>query len=221
MNEEVKRKIQKLLALSKSPNENEAASALEKANALMSENNITQKEMFEDDVVLIKAFILKKDTWMSVLASAISWLYGVYSVHQIGKGWNASERLEFYGLETDAYLASEMYGYLIQTINRMARQNIRKNAKHLYRESYKTGIAKNIASRIFDMGEKVSWAPDRKRKMTALENIINSKDSSITKNTAIKLQTVARAEQKGMSDGVNVHLNRQTAGCCGLMIEGA
>ena len=36
----VKRRIQKLLALSKSPNENEAASALKKANEMMEELNV-------------------------------------------------------------------------------------------------------------------------------------------------------------------------------------
>ena len=44
MNEQIKKKIKKLLALSKSPNENEAMAALEKARKLMEENGLSEQD---------------------------------------------------------------------------------------------------------------------------------------------------------------------------------
>jgi hypothetical protein len=42
--EGIKRRVKKLLALSKSPNENEAVAALEKARALMGEHRLSEGE---------------------------------------------------------------------------------------------------------------------------------------------------------------------------------
>ena len=73
----VKRRIKKLLALSKSPNENEAASALKKANEMMEEYNFTAVQFSDYTKTKIK------DTkrfvrWRVVLANAVENLYATY-----------------------------------------------------------------------------------------------------------------------------------------------
>ena len=76
--ESVKRRVKKLLALSKSPNENEAASALRKANDLMADYKIIA-EQFSDytkaKVKGTKRFV----RWRVVLANAVENLYATFT----------------------------------------------------------------------------------------------------------------------------------------------
>ena len=51
MSEKIKEKIEKLLNLSMSDNEHEAALALERALKLMNEHNITQEEVYRQNFI--------------------------------------------------------------------------------------------------------------------------------------------------------------------------
>jgi len=217
MDENIKEKIRKLLALSKSPNENEAAISLLKANKLMEEYQIKENDI--EEICCVRAMSLKKDSWRDGLAGTVAWLYAVYIVKLSGRHLKQCERLKFYGPETDAYLASEMYKYLIKTIERIAKQNVRKNAKHVYRESYKSGLAENVINRIFSMGEKVSWAPERERKRTALAKRVQQMETGIQKSKIETPKVIPYAHEKGLSDGLQINLNRQTTGCGNRYLE--
>lgn len=224
MNEEsinqVKSKIKKLLALSRSPNENEAASALQKANDLMDQYNLSADKIIVDDVVCIKAYALKKTSYRETVAAAVSWLYSVYVIHETGKNWTPNERLNFYGSRIDVFIATEMYTYLIKSIERMAKQNLRSNAKTAYRESYKTGLTRNICSRIFEMGDRVSWAPEREQKRDAIERIVKDQsDVPISPDNINPVKVSLAALAKGLNDGNLINLNRQTAENEILMID--
>ena len=75
--ESVKRRVKKLLALSKSPNENEAAAAFRKANDLMAAYKFTSEQFSaytETKVKGTKRFI----RWRVVLANAVENLYATY-----------------------------------------------------------------------------------------------------------------------------------------------
>ena len=217
---QIKQKIKKLLALSKSPNEHEAASALQKANVLMEQYNLSADTMIADDVVCIKAFALKKISYRETVASAVSWLYSVYVIHESGKYFNSKERLNFYGSQLDAFMAAEMYTYLIRSIERMAKQNLRSNAKAAYRESYKVGLARNICERIIELGDKVSWAPEREHKRNALEKIVkNGSDVPIISKDIKLVKLSHSALAKGLNDGGQIQLSRQTTGSGGRAIE--
>lgn len=148
--ESVKRRVKKLLALSKSPNENESASALRKANELMADYKLTTEQFSEYTKAKVKGtkrFI----RWRVVLANAVENLYATY--HYTDHEGN----IVFIGEELDVFMSTEMYKYLVKTIDRMAKQNIRKNAKYKYRQSYRAGIASRLYDRMYELGQQCSW----------------------------------------------------------------
>jgi hypothetical protein len=115
--EAVKRRVKKLFALSKSPNENEAMAALEKARALMEEYHLTEGECVysRERVPATK----RLSRWRAVLSNVVAWLYCCARYRSPATG-----EIVFYGDSFDAFMAGEMYRYLAKTVDRMARQNI-------------------------------------------------------------------------------------------------
>lgn len=207
----IKQRIKKLLALSKSPNENEAAAALEKANRLMEHYGLSSAEhcsYVERSVKATKAY----SAWRANLVSSICWLYAVQAIRQPMQG-----SYRFIGEDLDVFFAQEMFCYLVKTIERMARQNIRKRAKAPYRNSYKLGIASNLSDRIYEMGKEVSWAPERDSRRSAIKAFAeshyklkgeNPKPPKINQTAAIR----------GYAAGDSVSIARQTDGSLGLHI---
>lgn len=207
----IKRKVKKLLALSKSQNENEAAVALEKANQLLASFNIskTQCENYtERKVKATKAY----SGWRSMLALNVAWLYSTYTFRDVGNG-----EFRFFGQEFDAFIAAEMYEYLSKSVERIARQNIRKNAKTKFRNSYKLGIATNIATRIQQIGKACSWSPQRDDTIKAVESYVG--ELFEIKKKSFKPKTNSAAINKGFSAGHSISLSRQTTGSGGRFLD--
>ena len=201
--EKTKNLVRKLMALSKSDNENEAMIALKKANELMASYHLDESALrYESaEVKTVKSY----SRWRTVLANALDYLYCCYHYHTniSGRG-----RFVFTGEPSDVFLASEMYEYLVRTIERSAKKNIRKNAKSVFRESYKLGMARGISDMIEEMGESVSWAPLRKSKKKEVqawvENNIALEDSSQKKRFINNA-----ALERGFRHGGSVSLARQ------------
>ena len=84
----IKGKVRKLLALSKSSNENEAAVALEKANELISKYELDEAALRFESVAVksTKTFVI----WRTVVANAVAWLYGCHKYR------DQDERICFY-----------------------------------------------------------------------------------------------------------------------------
>ncbi len=221
MSDSLKKKIQKLLALSKSPNENEAMIALEKAHDLMEEYNITESDV---TIVETRVRVRGKHDWEFDIAHAVSWLNGTAVIHATFRDANLRNKSEyrFYGTETDVFLTQEMYSYLVKTINRMAKKNIRKNAKRLFIESYKKGIAMNLLGRIFDKGKLYSWANKRDEKLKANRKHAQKIYENWSQNTSPKKKkdkVNKAAFHKGYVAGKNISLNHQTTGSTQKAIE--
>ena len=209
MDESIKQKIRKLLALAKSPSENEAANALEKARKLMEENNLTENDctIHVSEVKRLKS----RSLWRSLIAQSVAWINGCafISVREAG---NAVTR--FYGSETDTFIAAEMHNYLIKTINRMAKQNIRKNAKKPFIESYKYGIAVMLNQRMEKAGSLYSWSNKRDEQLERLQEYVdhlyeNYETARVPKKGK---PILSNAFIRGMSAGTSISLNRQTTG---------
>lgn len=204
--ESVKRRVKKLLALSKSPNENEAASALRKANDLMADYKLIA-EQFSDytkaKVKGTKRFV----RWRVVLANAVENLYATF--HYTDHEGN----IVFIGEELDVFMSTEMYKYLVKTTDRMAKQNIRKNAKYKYRQSYRAGIASRLYDRMYELGQQCSW-----RNPKELEAQQKQIAEFVTKQVAIKTskkkfeKANPTALSKGNNDANVINLSRQMTG---------
>jgi len=201
--ENIKDKIRKLLALSKSDNENEAYIALQKANYLIKQYKIDETSLrFETiHVKSTKNYI----PYRTIIANAVSWLYGCYFYRDVER-----HTVVFTGERLYAYLAGEMYTYLINSINRCSRKTIHKNSKRKFRLSFKYGMADRIYDRIFELGQACSWAPYRKKKIDEAKKFIEKSTNliSVEKN---KIKLNQKAIYRGTLYGNNVSLERQAS----------
>jgi hypothetical protein len=116
----------------------------------------------------------------------------------------------FTGEKIDVFMATEIYSYLIKTVERMAKQNIRKNAKSKFRNSYKQGIASSIYSRIETLGQSCSWAPQRENKIAAIEEYVSKSHDLISLGHG-KSKVNNSALTRGFIDGGKISLNRQAS----------
>lgn len=213
--EGIKRRIKKLLALSKSPNENEAAMAMKMANSLMSQYRLNESEFngyTEKTVKATKRFV----EWRAILSNAVEKLYATYHYRDVDTG-----SFIFCGEELDVFMSTEMYKYLVKTVDRMAAQNIRKNAKHKYRQSYRSGVASRLYERITEMGEQCSWRNPQELEASKKEisEWVHNQVSISKDNVKDKLIKINRdAWNKGKREADCINLNRQMTGCGNRMI---
>jgi hypothetical protein len=210
--EGIKRRVKKLLALSKSPNENEAMAALEKARALMDEYRLSEGECLytRQSVRTTK----RLSSWRLILSNAVAWLNYSETFRT-----PASGEIVFFGEEVDAFMAGEMYRYLSKTIERMARQNVRKTASIKYREKYRLGMACQLHFRIHEIGDAGSWAPQRERKLLAIKKAMEGELSIVRKDWKLT-GTSGAAFLRGAAAGKSISLNKQTTGHGGRYLEG-
>ena len=199
--ETIKKRIKKLLALSKSPNENEAMAALQKAQALMEAYHVTEAECVYASQT-VKA-TKRESAWRSTLANTVASLYACEALRDVSSG-----QMIFYGEAFDAFMAKEMYGYLSKTIDRMVKQNVRKRNTLKYKNQYRFGIVCRLAIRIYELGQKVSWAPEREHKLLAVKKAAENKFGIITRRE-LKTTHSGKAFNRGVADGGTVSLHRQ------------
>lgn len=204
--ESVKRRVKKLLVLAKSPYENEAASALRKATELMADYKLTAEQFSEYTKAKVKGtkrFI----RWRVVLANAVENLYATY--HYSDHEGN----IVFIGEELDVFMSTEMYKYLVKTIDRMAKQNIRKNAKYKYRQSYRAGIASRLYDRMYELGQQCSWRNPKELKVKK-KQIAEFVEKQVAIETSKKKfeKVKPTAFSKGNNDANGINLSRQMTG---------
>jgi len=198
----IKDKIRKLLALSKSDNENEAAAALEKANELISKYKLDESALRFESVRVKSSKTYM--AWRTVIANAVSWLYGCHSYREVGYGM-----FIFTGEELDAFMAGEMFEYLIKTIERSAKKAIRKNAKFKFRRDFKYGMASRLYDRIMELGEACSWSPRRNVKIEEAKDYVK-KSVTLYEGITIKQKNWNQtALARGLCYGDNISLARQ------------
>ena len=210
--EAVKRRIKKLFALSKSPNENEAMAALAKAQELMKEYRLNESECLYARHTAKATKRLSK--WRSVLANAVAPLYCCETFRGEYHG-----EICFYGDSFDAFMAGEMYRYLSRTIEGISKRNIRKGASLKYRDKYRLGIACRIAFRIEETGRAASWGPERETRILAVKKALENEVDLTTEK--MKLGAGNAAFRRGVQAGNGISLNRQATGHGGRYLEDA
>jgi hypothetical protein len=209
--EKIKGRVRKLLSLSRSDNENEAASALEKANLLIAGYGLDGDSLqFESVRVKAGKTVIR---WKNVTANSVGWLYGCYAYHSRDGAYT------FTGDPLYVFMAGEMYGYLVRAIERIAKKQIRKNAKLNYRRDFKYGMAARLSGRIYEMGERCSWAPGREGMRESAEEFV-TKEIAIAAGTLKTAGTNSRAFLKGALAADGVSLTRQTGQAPARQIAG-
>ena len=192
-----------MLALSKSNNENEAFIALKKANLFM-----TQYNLDKNSLIFESAYSKATKTYMAwhvLLSNTIAWLYSCYKYRDCDSGTYI-----FTGKDINAYMASEMFTYLYNSIKRIAKKSVPKNAKYKYRQHFKFGIADRICDRIIELGESCSWAPRRDNDIVEAEYFI-TKITKIQKGHPVnRFNLNKKAFNKGVLLGNDISLVRQS-----------
>lgn len=169
-------KVRKVLALTTSPNEHEAARAMERVQAMLAEHNLTMSDVAtesepEDEVIVDGLDDLYESVpWMKQLCSSVASLYfcrGFFSYvykdrpnskvtgrRKSGKplAYRRMDKFSFVGAPHNAAVAKMMFAYLVETVRRLAREGAKtvpQNEKSKYQTSFKAACANRLAHRIW------------------------------------------------------------------------
>jgi hypothetical protein len=193
-------RIQKLFALGKSPNMNEAASALRKAQALMDEYNLTFGEVHYT-TEFEKLPGRKIYTWEFLIFESVCFANNCQPALGRGTGF-----ISLCGRKINVFLSIEMFRYLIDTVKRMAKEECKGKGRK-YNADFKMAAAYALNERLMEYGNNVSWAVDREeelnniRKHRKLKKAKDAPDFSFGNSSAIV---------KGYKSGNSISLAKQT-----------
>ena len=154
MNDKIKDKIEKLLNLSMSDNEHEAKLALEKAMKLMNEHNITEEEVYRQQLMSEKITLpcVQTPDWLITLYSNISILSGCVFSWNNGRGkQKAVARVT--GRERDVQNAIYLIGFLFREVEKQSKE-YKKNAKGIYVGKF---LSKKVKSFKIGLIDKISY----------------------------------------------------------------
>lgn len=155
-------KIRKLVALSDSPNENEAMAAMEKAQALLAQHDLQMSEVMRDSSVaderaVIRVYVDKESRpWQRRVAWGVAELYFCkyyFKVEQElrGRSIRTVDVHHFVGVQHNAEIAESMYVYIAKTIDRLARsESVKIYGRQIgsYVNSFRNAAAERIRERI-------------------------------------------------------------------------
>jgi hypothetical protein len=192
-------KIQKLFALSKSPNLNEAAIALKKAEALMDEYNLSYGEVsFIENYENLSG--KKVYQWESKIFFAVCFANNCVGASEPGKG-----KLWLTGREINVFLSKEMLRYLVETVNRIAKEQCKGKGRK-YNHDFKMAAAKTLAAKIYKYASGVSWAVDREKER---KEIIKYNKDYVDKKESKSFVILDEAILAGSLAAENISLHKQ------------
>lgn len=146
-NEKVLDKVRKLLALSTSPNEAEAASAYEKAHAMLKAYNLSVADITEKPDVIDKIVLEnnKEEHWKRMLLNAIA--KANYCALIILKD-GAKFRYKVFGREANIATTMTMFDYLQRTVRRISVEASKKFEGHFSMIDFRKSMVQRLRDRI-------------------------------------------------------------------------
>lgn len=151
-------KIEKLLALSGSDNENEAKSAMLKAQELMAKYKIKKEHICsqrqEEKPVLYFSAGPFRDDWINMVATVIASNFRCRCMTATRYNSGGSFRIRFYGYEEDAEICINIFNYAVKVVRKRfcvlraiyaeARKGFGKAEKTSYALGFCHGLEKNF-----------------------------------------------------------------------------
>ncbi len=143
-------KVKKLLALSKSPSEAEAAAALAKANVLLAKYGLSMAEVQQEEDVQEAVLLEKKRlrVWESFLVSVVCKATFTEALHYRTQ---AEGRILLIGREVNIVTAQELFSYLHRVILILGRAYSPEIA-HV--DSFRQGVVQRIGERLAEQYRK-------------------------------------------------------------------
>lgn len=151
-------KIEKLLALAGSDNENEAKAAMTKAQELMAKYEIKREQLSdgqeEDRPVVHYTSQPLRDDWCQMVASVIAENFRCRSIISRRRGSGGAYRLKFFGYDEDAEICINIFNYALTVIRKRfatlraiytdAGRDFGRNEKMNYTEGFCYGLEQNF-----------------------------------------------------------------------------
>lgn len=147
--EEIIEKIQKLLALSKSDNPNEAANAMERARKLMAVHKIQMQEMNVKKSSVIQestefTYTNRSNAYVGRLADVIAEEYCCICWYE-SEGYRSQKLHNFFmGYEEDVKVCTHVYNFALEVVEKEIRELKRQLKKEGYPGTYITRACKNF-----------------------------------------------------------------------------
>lgn len=145
--ERVIRKIKRCLALSKSSNENEAATAMRQAQALMREYRLTETDVHLSDVGEAeseKTRATRRPTWDRGLSAVVAEVFGVKALsrkHWCSSRYRKVERAVFVGVTPAQHIALYAYEVLLTKLTLARREYVSGVRAGIHRSDYSAETA--------------------------------------------------------------------------------
>lgn len=213
-------KIQKLMNLADSPNESEAQAAMDKAQALMVQYNISISDILVSDESndIIEDAIKETGrlaSWESVLMAAVSKVN--YCDAFVSRSrYKGKTKLVMVGKPHHVAVAKSMYDYLCATVERECKR-IKKqdplNKGRSWNASFKLGCASRISSRLKERMEtlKTEGIPESNVSALVVVDSFKKAQQDITKYHAQSGRNFGKASNINFSNGAGYRAG-QSAG---------
>lgn len=225
----VKEKLKKLLALSASHNENEAALAMAKAEDLMKKYGIRTVDVSEDgkgayvDRVDIDGLTPKTaSTWELSIARVVSDFFDAKAIYNR----NPHFRICFVAGKSEIDMVEDLYLRIRNAVNRLSDAYVREysrwhgKAPRSVRANYRMGAIHTVGQRLEKLKAKINAAEAADNTCTAL--VVVKKDAieqrfakefpDARKGKGRKFKSNAEAYARGSSDGHRIGLGRSISG---------
>lgn len=166
LNKSLLEKINKLLALANSPNENEAALAAEKATELLTKYNLTIADLGpgeEEDVTTGTVETTSRYVaWKMLILAGIATANGCRAMRSKHNG-----NMTLIGMQTNITVSQRLYQYLTKAVERLAKRHKGKGRAFLH--AFRVGCATRLRHRL-----------EQRRKDMEEEGIAGNSESSPT-----------------------------------------
>jgi len=209
-------KIQKLLALSKSPNRAEAEAALNKANEMLLRYNLELEDVETGSrpKIGIHVYLRGRDAkaWRMMLLNTMCKLnFSRFVLHKRGNGFF---EFQIVGARHNAVSVAHMADYLFKAVERISREEIPRNAKNKYREAFRYGMVAKICGNLLERHQ--SLEVEAKALILIEEKEVEEfLDSCGTSKFNIEAPSKQNAYWKGVEAGGKVALHQQVAAAKG------
>lgn len=226
----IQQKIQALLALATSPNEGEAAAAMDKAQELLAKHNLSMKDVVSEEGAskykIVQGKVGDVFAHKRTLGVAIAKLYFCkyfYSVvHAESKGGNTYKREQhcFAGEQHNLDIASIMFDYLVVTIDRLAKEaadQLEDKSKYWgFQTAFKTAAAIRVGNRVMDKIRACTAPTTPGGNLPALASLYDRSDSEIRAFLESQMSLSVGKTKKQMYDAAGLRAGRVAGDSIGL-----
>lgn len=229
-NENIRRKIEKLLRLATSPNENEAKSAMDKAVKLMQKHSIEESQLNGNRMItsLIDTDYTIIPNWVTSLYDGVSISAGVYCCYQNGiRGTELKGKFFLTGREADVQNVAYIIIVLNSQIMRMSKKYTKtidgmytNMEKQTMAKSYRIGMVQGLTDRMMEMTEKFFRERPKGKDLVVVANHITKFQEAMdlfeseneVESQSRQQTTNAMAMMAGKSDSSKITINQGVDG---------